>query len=358
MIYDKTTLDDLRLEGDVLADQAVSSYFPSRKAELQIILDGLEINSSKLPSTVSDDFKHLYNSVLKPLNDLEEEKVAKGHDFFSKNASDIMLLLGFLSLPYCYAAAKGAQVLGRSNRIIAEPGKRLLETAEFVFDITQPKAFEPRGKGFISILKVRLIHAVIRWYVTNSGTWDQDQLGVPVNQEDMAGTNLSFSLIPVRGMRKIGINILPKESDAYIQFWNFIGSRLGLNDLLLPKNNKECYVLEKRIRERHFESSAIGKELTASLLKYFESVTVNSPIEGKSKAFVQYMLGDQISDLLGIKVDQVSRLSFRPFPELMKVKNVLLRKDDNYLSAFTQFKARSGEMTDESIELVLPKGIK
>jgi hypothetical protein len=357
-MYSQETLDGFRLQGDALADTVVNSYFPSRKTELQLILDTFRTNSSVLPPSINSEFKLLYDNVFKSLSDSEAVKMVEGQKFFAKNASDIMLLLGFLSLPYCYAAAKGAEVLGRSNRIIAEPGKRLLETAEFVFDITEPNAFDPKGRGFVSILKVRLIHAVIRWYINQSGNWDKEHLGVPVNQEDMAGTNLSFSVIPVRGLRKLGIIVLPNESDAYIQFWNIIGSRLGLNEGLLPKDNKECYLLEKRIRERHFESSEIGRELTKSLLKYFETVTVNSPLEGKSKSFVQFLLGDKVSNLLGIKVDQFSRVSFKPFYELMKVKNLFLRKEDNYLAAFSQFKERKKELNDESIQLILPKGTK
>lgn len=357
-MYAKTTLDKFRLEGDSLADATISSYFPIRKAELQSILDELKTNQTPIPTNVSIEFRQLYDDVFKPLSNSDFDSIENGHRFFAKHASDIMLLLGFLSLPYCYAAAKGAEVLGRSNRIIAEPGKRLLETAEFVFDITQRDAFKPTGKALVSILKVRLIHAVIRWYINNSGNWDRAHYGMPVNQEDMAGTNLSFSLIPVRGLRKLGIGILPQDSHAYIQFWNIIGARLGLRDELLPKNNKDSYLLEKRIRERHFESSKVGIELTQSLLKYFESVTVNSPLEGKAKPFVQFMLGDQVSDILGIKVDQVARMSFKPFQELMKVKNTFLRKEDNYLSAFNQFNERKGEMTSEAIELLLPKGTK
>ncbi|MFT7382003.1 MAG: hypothetical protein ACI9Z3_001896 [Roseivirga sp.] len=357
-MYSQETLDGFRLQGDALADAVVNTYFPLRKTDLQSILDTFRTNSSELPSTISPEFRLLHNDVFKSFSHSEGVKMVEGQKFFAKNASDIMLLLGFLSLPYCYTAAKGAEVLGRSNRIIAEPGKRLLETAEFVFEITEPNAFVPKGRGFVSILKVRLIHAVIRWYINQSGNWDQEYFGIPVNQEDMAGTNLSFSVIPVRGLRKLGIIVLPTESDAYIQFWNIIGSRLGLNEGLLPKDNKECYLLEKRIRERHFESSEIGRQLTKSLLKYFETVTVNSPLEGKSKSFIQFLLGDKVSGLLGIKVDEFSRVSFKPFYELMKVKNLFLRKEDNYLAAFSQFNERKKELNDETIQLVLPKGTK
>ncbi|PIQ48741.1 MAG: hypothetical protein COW03_08990 [Cytophagales bacterium CG12_big_fil_rev_8_21_14_0_65_40_12] len=354
-MYSQETLDGFRLQGDALADAAIDSYFPHRKQELQSVLDAFQNNSTALPSSISPALGLLYQHVFQSFDAVESAKIEAGQKFFAKNASDIMLLLGFLSLPYCYAAAKGAEVLGRSNRIIAEPGKRLIETAEFVFDITRPNAFAPEGKGFVSILKVRLIHAVIRWYINHSGKWDHAYFGVPVNQEDMAGTNLSFSLIAVRGLNRLGIIVLTKESEAYIQFWNIIGARLGLHKDLLPQNNKESFLLERRIRERHFEISEVGQQLTQSLLKYFETVTINSPLEGKSKSFVQFLLGDKVSQILGIKVDQFSRVSFKPFYELMKVKNLFLRKDDNYLAAFNQFNKNKQQLADDSIGLSLPK---
>uniref|UniRef100_UPI0040473CE1 oxygenase MpaB family protein n=2 Tax=Roseivirga sp. TaxID=1964215 RepID=UPI0040473CE1 len=354
-MYSQETLDGFRLQGDALADAAIDSYFPQRKQELQLALDSLQNNSTELPSSISPELRLLYEHVFQSLSSSESAQIEAGQRFFSKNASDIMLLLGFLSLPYCYAAAKGAEVLGRSNRIISEPGKRLIETAEFVFDITQPNAFAPEGRGFVSVFKVRLIHAAIRWYINHSGKWDQAYFGVPVNQEDLAGTNLSFSLIAIRGLNRLGIIVLTKESEAYIQFWNVIGARLGLHKDLLPKNNKESFLLEKRIRERHFESSEVGQQLTQSLLKYFETVTINSPLEGKSKSFVQFLLGDKVSQILGIEVDQFSRASFKPFYELMKVKNLFLRKDDNYLAAFSQFNKSKQQVSDDSMGLSLPK---
>lgn len=339
-MIEKGRLDAYRKIGDPLADGVIATYFPLRKLELNAVLDQLQTNNDQLPADTEKAFRDLHNDVLRPINSSNNSVIEDGQAFFSKHASDIMLMLGFLSLPYCYAAAKGAEVLARSNRIMAEPGKRLLETAEFVFDVSQPKAFAPEGKAFISILKVRLMHAAARWYVQNTGDWDDASLGTPVNQEDMAGTNLSFSLITVRGLRKLGVVVLPDQSHDYIQFWNFIGDRLGLLPELLPETNKEAYLLEKWIKNRQFEASDSGKKLTKALMDYFETATKDSPIEGKSQAFVQYLLGDQISSLLGLKVDNFNRLSFRPFKELMKLKNVLLKKEDNYLNAFREFNQR------------------
>jgi hypothetical protein len=55
-------------------------------------------------------------------------------------------MLSFLSLPYCYANAKGAKVLNLSQRIGNQTKKRLYETAQYLFDVTRSHAFGQRGK--------------------------------------------------------------------------------------------------------------------------------------------------------------------------------------------------------------------
>ena len=66
---------------------------------------------------------------------------------------------------------------------MSKPEKRLTETAEFVFDRLgrSRKLCTPSGKGFISIAKVRLMHAAIRYHLLNSDKWNTD-LGTPGNQ--------------------------------------------------------------------------------------------------------------------------------------------------------------------------------
>ena len=75
-------------------------------------------------------------------------------------------MLGFYSLPYCYAFADGAQVLVRSKRITDEVGMRLSETALFLLDCFVPGTFIHENKSLLTIAKVRLIHAFSRYFVS------------------------------------------------------------------------------------------------------------------------------------------------------------------------------------------------
>jgi hypothetical protein len=252
------------------------------------------------------------------------QHLKRSQEFFYKHQPLILLCLGLYSLPYCYAAANGAKVLYHSKRLREAPGKRLVETASFVFDVSEPGAFDVNGRGFRSILKVRLMHALTRYYIKNQPFWQSDW-GLPINQEDMAGTNLAFSLIVLRGLRKLGVDINGEESKDFLQYWNLIGLLLGIEKELLKSNAKEALLLEKHIAKRHFVSSHEGIELTASLRKHIEVEMQNSAIRLPVSALMAYLLGSEISKMLDIETSSFDKVVARSFVSLSKIQQLIGR---------------------------------
>lgn len=321
ILYPNEQLEKFKQTGDALADQTVAALFKEGFQPHQSeAYNALQYNYQPIPDELPLVLKQYFEEVrsYQP----NPKTIEKGSAFFQEYTTEIMLCLGLLSLPYCYAAADGAKVLAFSRRIIENPEKRLMETAEFVFDVSEPTAFKNEGKGYISIAKVRLMHAAIRYHLKNSDRWEM-AWGLPVNQEDMAATNLSFSLITIRGLRKLGFNISPKKAEEFILYWNEIGSLLGLSDELLPKDNQSAFILEKKITDRNFRPSNEGKVLAKSLQDYVNRQKL--PLKFSADALMEYLLGEEISGMIGIKskssqgfvLDNISNLnSFRSlFPK-------------------------------------------
>ena len=304
VIFSNDFLASMRQQGDLPADSLITEVFAdeTQKSAFRSFLDSLNANS-QLDHV--DDFyaiKEVFIQSTK-LPDWADQKLMKqGAAFFAIHATAIMNLLGLLSLPYCYAAADGAKVLDLSERIKNKPEHRLGETADFVWEVMAPNAFKPEGKGFVSILKVRLLHAAIRFYTGKSSKWNYDW-GLPINQEDMAGTNLSFSLLAIRGLRKFGLTIRYEDQQAFMHLWNVIGFLLGGDERLLPETGKEALLLEEAIRSRNFKSSVHGRELTRSLTKYFSAVDTAFP-QKETMKLMRYLLGDEVADLLALPPQQ------------------------------------------------------
>ncbi len=299
------TLSEMRTQGDFFADNLIAEVFADdvQKANFRLLLDSLNYNHQL---NQVDDFyaiKEVFLNAEKLPDWADQKLMAQGAAFFAVHATAIMNLLGLLSLPYCYAAADGAKVLDLSERIKNKPEHRLGETADFIWDVMAPNAFEPEGKGFVSILKVRLLHAAIRFYTDNSGKWNENW-GLPVNQEDMAGTNLSFSFIVVRGLRKFGLTIEYAEQQAFMHLWNVIGFLLGVDEHLLPETGKEALLLEEAIRLRNFKTSEHGQSLTRSLINYFSTVDATFP-QKETMQLMRYLVGDDVADLLALPPQQV-----------------------------------------------------
>jgi len=340
--YPNKNLVSARRTGDSLADKTVKNLFESGFNPLSNDgYNGLVYNHQPIPDEFPDDLKHYFHEI--KANHMEDDIAKMGSDFYVEHASAIMLCLGMLSLPYCYAAAEGAKVLSFSKRIYEQPEKRLTETAEFVFDVCSPEAFTSSGKGFISIAKVRLMHAAIRYHLLNSDKWSDD-LGVPVNQEDMAGTNLSFSLIAIRGLRKLGYKISSEESLNYIRYWNRIGAMLGVKSEWLPNDNQDAFILDKKIKNRNFAYSKEGELLAVNLQNYIKSQPL--PFSFPTETMMSYLLGEDICDMIGLPYDSLAVDLVSNIKNLNAIRNVF---PSNHQKQFIKLKKQFGERNSQNI---------
>jgi ER-bound oxygenase mpaB/B'/Rubber oxygenase, catalytic domain len=289
-------MDKLRQTGDPLADEVIIKLHETEG------ITGVRTMFSWLNSSESASSYKIVNEFMEQNNALptfaDKKLMQQGMKFFIKNQNQIGLMLACYSLPYCYAGADGAKVLAMSQRIQTDTLKRLEETGEFVQIITQEKNWK-NGEAIRKILKVRLMHAAIRFFTEYHGTWDL-AWGKPVNQEDMAGTNGAFSYIVIRGMRISGDSPSESDSEAYLHFWNVVSVIMGIDKLLIPNNLREAFVMDKVIAKRQFRASEEGKLLTKALLDTMEKFIENPLLKSFPAAQMRFLMGDKVSDMLGI----------------------------------------------------------
>ena len=127
-------------------------------------------------------------------------------------------------------------------------------------------------------------------------------------------------------------------------YWNQLGSLLGLEKDLLPESAKEAYILERNIRKRQFEPSEAGEKLFASLRNYFIKATAGSPIEGMTDAFMEKLLGEKVSQLLGLRISRLDKAALLPYTSFLKLKNSIGSQPDSYLTALGQFKQQKSSL--------------
>lgn len=289
-------MDKFRQMGDSEADKVIADLFKSDDITgVREMFKWLNSSESTSSFEIINDF--IENNQTLP--DFTDKKLMQqGMKFFAENQTAVGIMLACYSLPYCYAGADGAKVLAMSQRIQTDTLKRLQETGEFLQIVTKEENWK-NGEAVHKILKVRLMHAAIRFFTEFYGTWDL-AWGKPVNQEDMAGTNGAFSYIVIRGMRKAGDAPNDADAEAYLHLWNVISVIMGVDKALIPNNLREAFTMDKAIATRQFRPSEEGKALTKALLKTIESFIENPLLKTFPAAQMRYLMGDSVADILGI----------------------------------------------------------
>jgi hypothetical protein len=341
--YSDEFLSAMRGETDGIADELLARCFSSEDGKLTLrqYLAGLNYNAQlvKLPEFLQNE-PLLLNAAQLP-DWASQTQMQTGAAFFTRYASLIMNMLGLLSLPYCYAAADGARVLYFSDRLRNGVGKRLQETGEFVWQVMSPNAFTSEGQGFATILKVRIMHAMARYYTLKSEHW-QEAWGQSVNQEDMAGTNLSFSLLVIRGLRKLNIAVSYTDQQAFMHLWNVIGCLLGVNKSLLPEDGQQAIALEQAISRRQFRPSEEGRALTRSLTDYITSANLTKGSIGAKETvqLMRFLVGDEIAEVIDLPMGQVpaSAINLLKLAGMFQEFKIVPSINNEYRQQYSQFK--------------------
>ena len=346
-MYSEEVLNGKRLLGDAPADNFIKAVFADSEKKQQLhqwMASASGDNAVGSLQTIFPDFAFI-NAAQELPAWANAGLMETGSAFFTRYSEMIMSLLGLLSLPYCYTAANGTMVLYISELIRKQTTKRLYDTAIFVWDVMAPDAFAKNGNAYHQILKVRIMHAAVRYYTLQSGKWN-NAWGVPINQEDMAGTNLSFSLIVLRGLRMLGFNISQSDQEAFLHTWAVIGHLTGLNENLIPENQKTGDELDAAIKRRQFCASSHGKELTESLIAHIMAVNKSKATADDILGLMRYLLGNDIADMLAIKAGELPGYKLTLIRTFNLLKSYIPQRNvhQNYRRAYIAFKAQSQEL--------------
>lgn len=297
--FDLAFLAQKRFQTDPLADSWAEKVLKSlEKNEFHALYKWL-VGSKQMASEKLENLLQPYFEAVELPSWAQSHRMLQGAKFFRKHKNIVLHLLGVLSLPYCYAAKNGVQVLAFSQKLQTDTFQRLKETAIFTI---KANSFDPNHSLIWKkeILKIRLLHAIVRKQILRSTQWQTAQWGEPINQEDMAGTNLTFSYIVLRGMRKLNINFSEKEAHNFLHLWNVIGFLLGIEEELLPYSLQEAFWLDRQIATTQFQESKEGKALTKALISTFYECLPSKFLADLAVSEMRFLLGEKVANMLAI----------------------------------------------------------
>ena len=274
-----------------------------------------------------------------PLPDwVDRARVQAGQEFFCEWALPICTSLFCASLPTGYAAANGVQVLAlTSDLATGDMRRRIAETAQMLIDVMDlgthsPAALEPGGQGHVTARGVRLLHAVVRQAITTSPAvthtcdesvsprWCPDW-GLPINQEDLLGTLLTFSVVVLHALDRLGIPYDPDAAESYMHVWCVVGTILGVGPGLLPLTRSEAEDLAATIFHRQHAPSAAGRRLMGVLLTEME-LSMPWGMRNVPRTLVRHLTPPGVADDLAVP----KASWWRPALGTLKVTGPLARR--------------------------------
>lgn len=155
----------------------------------------------------------------------------------------IALALPGLALTGGYLASKADKPLVGTGDLRRMAPRRLNETATWFIDVTSPGGLARFAPGFTGTLRVRLMHAIVRSAMCRRDDWDFASWDHPVNQAQMAGTVMLFSLANLVGCQAMGIRFSAREREAVFHLWRYVGLLMGVDPELMPADEADTWRL-------------------------------------------------------------------------------------------------------------------
>jgi hypothetical protein len=224
---------------DNILDLYAKEYRPLRAGD--DLFDRLQIISNDSESQAFQAHQRAIAQYSKVPSWVSIAQLKRGQEVFLAYLPAIGFALYYRSLVPGFSIPKIAAVL-QATAYLAPPAsktavqERLMDTGAFLAACLQSQDIQdilPQGEGWKAALRVRLLHAKVRrLLLTRKGThqWDTRQLGIPINQEDLAATLLAFSTNALIGIEMLlGRPIPEHERLDYLAFWRYLGWLLGVD---------------------------------------------------------------------------------------------------------------------------------
>lgn len=291
--FTNAMLDEFRRRGDPLADAAVAALGGRVRGGL---LDAVEARARRGDAACGAFLDACHAAP--PWADFGAMEPGRRLGFKYAPLAGIALMAG--SLVEGYALGNAAEVLVATGRLTGDVRRRLHETSDFVYKLSLPGGIRPGNEGHRGLMKVRLLHAMIRAHLGRSPAWDHARLGLPINQEDMAITLIQFGYELRRGLTRLGVPLTDAEQDAQHLLWRYAGHVIGVDPALLTRTRRQEEALYHAITRRQRRVTEHSVQLAHAVLDGMAGLPPFYLPRPVLNQLCRRLVGDELADELRV----------------------------------------------------------
>ncbi len=294
-------------DGDPLAD-AVVRDIAEGDATAAAVRAALAQGFAAQPlQEAPESVAEFFDRTSKPPYWLELEQVRAGQVALGRVGVLGLMSLGSLALMGGYLSKRSIKPLMRTGELDAMAPRRLVETASWWLEVTTPGSLEPGGPGVLATLQVRMTHAHVRRWMHRTPDWDYEAWDSPVNQIQMAGTHLLFSVACMGGLQRLGVHFDAQERAAIMHLWRYVGWLMGVDEALLPATEADAWRLFWLMAATELDPDDDSRALAEALVRNSGLAAAEVPdlVVRAGLSFnaglSRYLLGEQACDALGLQ---------------------------------------------------------
>ena len=146
-----------------------------------------------------------------------------------------------------------------TGRVFDSGVRRLRQNNRHFLEVFFPGGLERAGDGWKLSVRIRFIHARMRRLLHDSGEWDTEAWGVPINSAHTGYAAACFSARTIKHSESVGVSYTQEERDSIMAVWRYTAYLMGIPETILFTNEAEALALHKnRIHMRAAYRRRVG----------------------------------------------------------------------------------------------------
>lgn len=280
---------------------------------------------------------------------LDHEAFRPAIRVFNLNVTNMLIafVCGVLIEGFATLIAKSFFATGR----VLNPNtgkRRLMQNNRQLLEVFYPGGLLRDGDGFRLSLRVRFVHARIRYLLAHSDNWDQSHLGTPISAAHLAFALTVFSMRLLQYSALVGTNFNEEEQASVMDVWRYTGYVMGLPEAVIYTTQEEArkifdiaYMCEPPPDE---DCAATANALIAAIPV---TASIENPQEAESVKALAYrisraLIGNDLADALNFPSMNTTGTLFawrtkQRFQRLIRSKQLLRSQNFTQLLEISEY---------------------
>ena len=173
---------------------------------------------------------------------LDYSAFAPGVRMFHRNSQVILgaFVAGVLIEGFTTNIAKSFFITGR----VRDQGvRRLGQNNRHMMEIFLPGGLYRDGDGWKLSVRIRIVHARMRYLLNNSEDWDTEAWGAPISAAHLGYAISAFSARLLLHMKTLGADYSDEEYASFMAVWRYSGYLMGIPETILFHDADEALKL-------------------------------------------------------------------------------------------------------------------